>query len=216
MPISVLRSLELEAYKLNDSANKLYKKVLLTRCYVQHFFSPYIDSEINHKRHFIKIPFINKGTELIDLHSIFKDDLMLSSIPNYFNNSKTPIICYKYNTPIKSTVVYFNKIVTDINIDPNTPDSLDFQNFNYLNPPAGHVITGYLNVIPDARVRNIISRGLKYRFSSTTYFPKCRREIAVSLNDFIDRRCKRENDEHGALKERKIKVIEIIDTRISF
>ena len=29
--------------------------------------------EVNHKRHFIKIPFISKGMEFIDLHSIFKD-----------------------------------------------------------------------------------------------------------------------------------------------
>ena len=50
-----------------DRANKLYKAALLTRCYVQHFLSPYIDSEVNHKRHFIKIPFINKGIEFIDL-----------------------------------------------------------------------------------------------------------------------------------------------------
>ena len=58
LPISVLRNLELEANKLYDRANKLYKAALLTRCYVQHFISPYIDSEVNHKRHFIKIPFI--------------------------------------------------------------------------------------------------------------------------------------------------------------
>ena len=59
LPISVLRNLELEANNLYDRANKLYKAALLTRCYVQHFLSPYIDSEVNHKRHFIKIPFIN-------------------------------------------------------------------------------------------------------------------------------------------------------------
>ena len=40
--------------------NKLYKAAFLKRCYVQHFFSPYIDSEVNHKRNFIKILFINK------------------------------------------------------------------------------------------------------------------------------------------------------------
>ena len=34
--------------------------------------------------------------EFIDLHNIFKDNLVISSIPNYFNNSETPIICYKY------------------------------------------------------------------------------------------------------------------------
>ena len=123
LPISILRNLELEANKLYDRANKLYKAALLTRCYVQHFLSPYIDSEVNHKRHFIKIPFINKGIEFIDLHSIFKDNSVISSIPNYFNNSETPIICYKYNKPIRSTIFNFNKIVNDLDIDSNTPAS---------------------------------------------------------------------------------------------
>ena len=79
--------------------------------------------EVNHKRHFIKIPFINNGMEFIDLHSIFKDTLVISSILNYFNNSETPIICYEYNKPIRSTIFNFNKSVTDVNIDSNTPDS---------------------------------------------------------------------------------------------
>ena len=49
------------------------------------------------------------------------------------------------------------------------------------------MITGILNVIPDAIVRNIISKGPKYRFPSNIDFPKCRREIAASLNDFGNR-----------------------------
>ena len=78
---------------------------------------------VNHKRHFIKIPFLNKGIEFIDLHSIFKDNSVVSSIPNYFNNSYTPIICYNYNKPIRSSIFKFNKIVTYMNIDSNIPDS---------------------------------------------------------------------------------------------
>ena len=89
--------------------------------------------------------------EFIDLHSIFKDNSVISSIANYLNNSETPIICYKYNRPIRYTVFNFSiKIVTDMNKDSNTPDSCDCQNSTYLYPPAGHVITGYLNVIHDA------------------------------------------------------------------
>ena len=61
--------------------------------------------------------------EFIDLHSIFEDDLVISSIPSYFNNSETPIICYKYNEPIRSTLFNFDKIITGKNIDFNTPDS---------------------------------------------------------------------------------------------
>ena len=71
------------------------------------------------------------------------------------------------------------------------------------------MITGNLNV-------NIISKGPKYRFPSNIDFPKCRREIAACLNDFSNRWCKRENVEPDALKEWKINIFKIIDTRISF
>ena len=46
---------------------------------------------------------------------------MISSIPNYFNNSETPIICYKYNKLIRYSI--FNKMVNDIDTDSNTPAS---------------------------------------------------------------------------------------------
>ena len=78
------------------------------------------------------------------------------------------------------------------------------------------MITGTLNVIPDPGVRYIISKGPKYRFPSDNDFPKCRREIAASLNDFSNRWCKQKNVEVDALKDGKINIFKIIDTRISF
>ena len=48
---------------------------------------------------------------------------MISSIPNFFNNPEIPIICYKYNKLIRSTIFNFNKIVNDLDIDSNTPAS---------------------------------------------------------------------------------------------
>ena len=107
----------------------------------------------------------------------------------------------------------FNKIVTDKDID-----SLRLSNSYHLNvyPSAGHVIKGNLNVIPDARVRNNISKRPKYRFPSIIDFPKCRREIAASLNDFSNCWCKWETVEPDALKEWKINILKIIDTPISF
>ena len=93
LPISVLRILATEANKFYDRNHQLYDAALLTRCYTQHALLPFIDSETNHKRHLIKIPFINKGIEFIDLPSIFKDRSVTSSIPAYFQNSEPPIIC---------------------------------------------------------------------------------------------------------------------------
>ena len=72
------------------------------------------------------------------------------------------------------------------------------------------MITGNLNAIPDSRVRYIISKGPKYRFPSYIDFPKCRREIAASLNDLSDRWCKRENVEPDALKDGKLPFIKLL------
>ena len=74
LSISSLRKLDDEANKFYDRKHDLHEAALLTRCYTQHALHPYIDSEINHIRHFIKIPFINKGIEFIDLPSIFQDN----------------------------------------------------------------------------------------------------------------------------------------------
>ena len=97
LSISSLRNLDIEANKFYDRAHHLYDAVILTQCYTQHALRSYIDSEINHIRHFIKIQFVNKGIEFINLPSIFKHKSVISSIPTYFENKESPIICYKYN-----------------------------------------------------------------------------------------------------------------------
>ena len=72
------------------------------------------------------------------------------------------------------------------------------------------MISGKLNVIPDARVRSISSKGPKYKFPSNIDFPKCCKEIAASLNDFSNRWCTRENVEPDALKKWKINYSKIM------
>ena len=123
LPIPVLRILDIEANKFYDRNHQIYDAALLTRCYTQHALRPLIDSEINHQKHFIKIPFINKGMDFIDLPGIFQDKSVTSSIPDYFQNSEPPMICYKYNKPIRNIIFNFNKLVSDLDIHANTPDS---------------------------------------------------------------------------------------------
>ena len=123
LSISSLRNWDIEANKFYDRAHRLYDKAILIRCYTQHALLPYIDSEINHIRHFFKIQFVNKGIEFISLPSIFKDKSAISSIPTYFENKESPIICYKYNKPIRSTVFNYNKLVTELDIENSNPDS---------------------------------------------------------------------------------------------
>ena len=81
----------------------VFHAVLSVHC--SHALRPYIDYEINHVRHFIKIQFVNKEIEFIILPSLFKDKSVISSIPTYSENKESPIICYKDNKPICGTVL---------------------------------------------------------------------------------------------------------------
>ena len=156
--------------------------------------------------------------DFIDLPSIFRDSSVISSIPIYFQNSETPIICYKYNKPIRSIIFNSNKLVSDLDIDTSTPDAWDCKDSVYCYPTADHIITGNLKIIPDSGIGNIISKGPgpKYRFPSNIEFNKCREEIAAALNGFGNRWSKREYVEHKALKEWKLSILKLVNKRISF
>ena len=157
LSISSLRKLDDEANKFYDRKHDLYEPALLTRCYTQNALRPYIDSEINHIRHF-KIPFINKGIEFIDFPSIFRDNNVISSIPSYFENTESPIICYKYNKPIRNTILNFNKLVSGLDIETSVPDSLDCKDLKFCCQLAGHTVTGNLKVIYDSQIRYYFKR----------------------------------------------------------
>ena len=55
LPISGFRAADTETKKFYDTTNHLYEAALLTRSYTQYALPPYKDSQINLKRHFIKI-----------------------------------------------------------------------------------------------------------------------------------------------------------------
>ena len=71
-------------------SNQLYDAALLTRGYTQHAPRPYIDSENNNKRCFIKISLINKGMDFIDLPSIFRDNRLFQPLQRIFKILKHP------------------------------------------------------------------------------------------------------------------------------
>ena len=109
----------------------------------------------------------------------------------------------------------FNKLLSDLDIDAYTPDSRECKHSKLINPSAGHVVTGNLKIIPDSRIRYIVSKGPKYRFHSHIDFNRCREEIGSALNDFGNRWCNRESVKCNALKECKLNIFNIVDKYIT-
>ena len=126
------------------------------------------------------------------------------SIPDFFQNSAPPVICYtiKYNKPIRNIIFNFNKLVSDLDIHAYTPDSLECKDPKFILPSASHIVTGNLK-IPDSRIRNMVSKGPKYRFPSHIDFNRYREEIESALNDFGNGWWKRQSVECNALRNAK-------------
>ena len=57
--------------------------------FTRHVLRQYIDSDTNHIRHVIKINYINKVIEFINLPSISRDKFVISSTDSYSVNTET-------------------------------------------------------------------------------------------------------------------------------
>ena len=216
LSISALKEIDKCADNIILRTDPLYNTASFIQSYTQHVLRPRIDKMSEHQRFFLKIPFLNKGIDFIDLQSIFRDKNVIDSIPKYFKNQEPPIICYKYNKPTRNTIFNYNKIVADLNIDSSVPDSCDCSTSEFCYQPAGHVITGNFDIIKDKRLRNLLKKGPKYRIPSLIDFNSCRGRIAESLQEFSIKWCNREHVEHNALSDWKKHILDIIDKRISF
>ena len=79
-------------------------------------------------------------------------------MPSYFKNSKPPIICYKYDKPIRNTIFNFNKLVSDLNIHAKALQSRDCKDSKFNYSVAGCVITGNLEIISHSRICHVVSK----------------------------------------------------------
>jgi len=122
LSVPCLKELDTIADNIYIRSNPLYETASLIQSYTSHFLHPHIDKEVNHIRHFMKLRFINKGIDFIDIPSILRNDTVCSLMPKYFDNLELPIISYKYNKPIRNTIFNYNKITSDLNISDPLPN----------------------------------------------------------------------------------------------
>lgn len=96
-------------------------QIIIAFCYFKLF--PKIDSPNVHKKYFLKIKYIDKGIDFINIASILNDSVVKEKIPGYFENTELPTICYIYKKPSRQYVFNYSKICKDVNISNSVPDS---------------------------------------------------------------------------------------------
>ena len=117
------------------------------------------------KTHFIKLDFINKDIDAVNLPSFLRSKSVTETVPAYFKEKEPPIISYTYTKTIDSKIFNFEStlLVLDYHQFHNNPSQCECKTSSHLSQPYGHVITGDLSIIPNSKLRELIAKGPKYR-----------------------------------------------------
>lgn len=150
----------------------------------------------------------------MNISNIFRDHRVQAKIPQYFKYLDPPIICYKYNKPIRNLIFNYNKVTSDENIKESCPVSCKCANSKFLYEPAGHIVTGDLSIIKHKYIRNLLGKGPKYRIPSKIDFEKCRKVFYDSLKEYAKKWCKTEGVKDHALQDWMNLILDIVDLRI--
>ena len=157
----------------------------------------------NKNRSFLKLKFANKGINSINIGSILHHKTVCSKIPPYFKDCQTPTISYTYTRSIAPEIFNYKQALKDINTYDLTknPPSCSCNSSPFLYSPVGHVITGDLKVISNITLRNIISKGPKYREPQAFTWGQNFRLVMDSVEEHARLWAKREKVEVDTLSE---------------
>ena len=116
------------------------------------------------KQDFLNIYFHNKGVDMINLPSILHNKRVLAAIPTFLCDFTPPIVSYSYPRTVASRIFNFKKAICNLDFDLGTTGlSCKCNTSPYVYTPAGHVVTGNLNIIRNRHVRKLLSKGPTYR-----------------------------------------------------
>ena len=116
-------------------------------------------------KHFMKIKFLNKAVDAINLPVLLRSTSDTDKILVYFRDKEPPIVSYEYTSTIASKIFNFAPALSNLNVSEylSNPQTCQCKESKFCYEPYGHVIIGDLRVIENARLRELVAKGPKYR-----------------------------------------------------
>ena len=166
----------------------------------------------------LHVTFNNKALDFINLQRILKDKEVVDALPASLRCDR-PTVVYQLTNTIRSKLFNQKKFVQSLDIDTflADPSSLpcDCEQSSFLNHDHGHIVTGDLKIVSDLNLRNLISKGPKYREPLPFSCVKAKSEILAGLDNCIHSWSNKAGLAHIAFRDWKSTIISKIDDRIS-
>jgi hypothetical protein len=111
--------------------------------------------------------FESKLIDDIKVSSIFTDRSVKAALPKKDNMAEgKPLVYFTYDVPVSQKICNHSKILRNLQqkeLKEILKIPCECQGSEYCYAPAGHIITGNLNIIADEKLRKIMQKGAKYR-----------------------------------------------------
>ena len=166
----------------------------------------------------IHISFNNKAIDFINIQKILRDKDIRNSLPHHLRTSSHTVI-YQLSDTIRSKLFNYKKFVQSFDVDAFIADNsvlpCECDHSPFVNADHGHVISGDLNIVSDAKLRNLIAKGPKYREPLPFSCSKAKHDILTGIDNFIDTWSNKEGMPITAFSDWKNMIISKINDRIS-
>ena len=216
IPLNLLSKLQsdISALYVRKEINKSIF-LIVTDISNHRLFKPVSTTNDSKKRTFIKMLYRDRGIDLINLSNILHNKKVLSFIPPYLDTS-VPILSYKYTKTISSSIFNHVKTVSEFEVNRFRHNGYpcECSQSPFLSPPHGHIITGDLSIIPNEALRDLISKGPKFREQNKISWKKDKQIIMEAIKDYAKTWAKKENCDVSVLSEWINEIGSIVDRKI--
>ena len=175
------------------------------------------DVPAENPKHFMKIKFFNKAVDVINLAALLRSTSVTNKIPVYFRDKEPPIVSYEYTSTVASKLFNFSPALSNLNVSEyfSNPQTCQCKESKFCYEPHGHVITGDLRVIENAKLRELVAKGPKYRDPNRVNWKATETMFLESIDLYAKNWSKREQVELKYLSEWKDQLKELVADRIS-
>ena len=168
-------------------------------------------------KHFMKIKFFNKAVDAINLPALLRSTSVTDKIPVYFRDKEPPIVLYEYISTVASKIFNFAPAFSNLNVSEYlfNPRTCQCKESKFCYEPHGHVITGDLSVIENAKLRELVAKGPKYREPNRVNWKATETMFLECIDLYAKHWSKREQVDLKYLSEWKDNLKELVTDRIS-
>ena len=160
------------------------------------------------------IRYVNHGIGRLNLGSIFRKKEVIGTLPLPMLKHKDPMVVYKYTPTIRSKIFNYRQTAEEYIEDSEIEMNCDCSSSRFVDSHHGHVITGDLNIIESAQLRNIFQKGPGYRERRCINWKIAEKSVLEDLDEFINKWGSKNGVTNKCFSEWKCKVTNMIKEKV--